>query len=179
VHGELVACSAGAFAGLALGYVVIRVTLSEVDAPKWLTAAPDWRVLLFTLSASLLAALFFGLAPALQIARQRQHKTIARQVLVGAQIAASSLLLIVAGLLVRATQHALYTDPGFGYEQMLSIDPQLSRHDYTAAAAKAYLEQMQSRLLASPGVKAVSLVQLPPMGTLSRCRTLRSRAARC
>ncbi len=154
----------GAFAGLALGYVVIRVTLSEVDAPKWLTAAPDWRVLLFTLSASLLAALFFGLAPALQIARQRQHKTIARQVLVGAQIAASSLLLIVAGLLVRATQHALYTDPGFGYEQTLSIDPQLDRHDYTPAAAKAYLEQMQNRLLASPGVKAVSLVQLPPMG---------------
>lgn len=32
------------------------------------------------------------------------------------------MLLIVAGLLARATQHALYTNPGFGYEQLLSID---------------------------------------------------------
>ena len=47
--------------------------------------------------------------PALQIARQRQHKTIARQMLVGAQVAASCVLLIVAGLLVRAdATRALY-----------------------------------------------------------------------
>ncbi len=161
----------GSAAGLALGYVVICVALIEVDAPKWLTATPDWRVLLFTVSMSLIAALFFGLAPALQIARQRQNKTIARQILVGAQVAASCVLLITAGLLVRATQHALYTDPGFGYEQLLSIDPQLGHHGYTPAAAQAYLQQIASRLLAIPGVKAVSLVALPPMGhSVSRFR---------
>jgi hypothetical protein len=99
----------------------------------------------------LAAAVFFGLAPALQIARQRQHKTMARQILVGAQVAASCVLLIVAGLLVRATQHALYTDPGFGYQQLLSIDAQLSQHGYTPAAAKAYLDQMQARLRALAG----------------------------
>ena len=154
----------GAFAGLGLGYVVIRITLVQIDAPKWLSATPDWRILLFTLLMSFAAALFFGLAPALQIARQRQHKTIARQVLVGAQIAASTILLIVAGLLVRATQHALYADPGFGYAQTVSVDPQLGQHGYSAAAAKAYLEQLQTRLLGTPGVRAVALVQLPPLG---------------
>jgi predicted permease len=154
----------GSLAGLGLGCVVLRVALGELDAPKWLSAAPDWRVLLFTVGLTLIAAIFFGLAPALQIARQRQQKTIARQILVAAQVAASCVLLIVAGLLVRATQHALYTDPGFGYEQLLSIDPGLGRHGYTAPAARAYLDQIQARLSAVPGVQAVSLVKLPPLG---------------
>jgi predicted permease len=85
-------------------------------------------------------------------------------VLVGAQVAASCVLLIVAGLLVRATHHALYSDPGFGYQQLLSIDSQLGQHGYTPAAAKSYLDQMQARLRAVPGVRSVSLVKLPPLG---------------
>ena len=154
----------GALAGLGLGIAVLRIALVKLDAPTHLSAAPDWRVLLFTLCVASLAALLFGLMPALQIARQRQHKTIARQVLVGAQVAASCVLLIVAGLLVRATHHALYSDPGFGYQQLLSIDAQLDRHGYTSSAAKSYLDRMQTRLRAVPGVRSVSLVRLPPLG---------------
>jgi predicted permease len=81
-----------------------------------------------------------------------------------AQVAASCVLLIVAALLVRATQHVLYTDPGFGYEQLISIDPQLGKHGYSPEAARAYLQQMQSRLHSVPGITSVSLVKLPPMG---------------
>jgi predicted permease len=169
---SLLLAALGALAGLALGCAVLRIALANLDAPKWLSAAPDWRVLLFTMAMTLVAALFFGLAPALQIARQRQHKAMARQLLVGAQVAASCVLLIVASLLVRATQHALYTDPGFGYQQLLSIDAQLSQHGYTPAAAKAYLAQMQVRVRATPGVRSVALVKLPPMGhTVDRERT--------
>jgi predicted permease len=155
----------GALAGLALGSATIQIVLTQMDnTPRWVSAVPDWRVLLFTIAIMFAAALFFGLMPALQIARQRQHKTIARQFLVGAQVAASCVLLIVAGLLVRATQHALYTDPGFGYQQMLSIDPHLGRHGYAPAAAQAYFDRMQARLRATPGVLSVSLVKLPPLG---------------
>ena len=161
---SLVLGAMGSIAALGLSYVAIKVILAKIDAPKWLDARPDWRVLLFTLSMTLAATLFFGLTPALQIARQRQQKTLARQFLIGAQIAASSVLLIVAALLVRATQHALYTDPGFGYERIVSIDPHLSHHGYSAAAAKNYLIQMQSQLRALPGVNAVSLVKFPPLG---------------
>jgi predicted permease len=169
---SLVLGAMGSIAALGLSYVALKVTLANLDAPKWLDARPDWRVLLFTISMTVAAALFFGLMPALQIARQRQQKTIARQVLIGAQIAASSVLLIVAVLLVRATQHALYTDPGFGYEKLVSVDPQLGRHGYNAAAAKNYLVQMQNQLRALPGVTAVSLVKLPPLGhTVSNSTT--------
>jgi len=154
----------GALAGLAMGSAVLHIALNKLDAPTWISTTPDWRVLVLTVVITFVAAGLFGLMPALQIARQRQHKTIARQVLVGAQVAASCLLLVVAGLLVRATQHALYSDPGFGYQQLLSIDAQLGQHGYTPAAAKTYLDQMQARLRAVPGVKSVSLVKLPPLG---------------
>jgi predicted permease len=161
---SLVLGALASITGLTLASVVLKVVLAKVDAPKWLSAMPDWRVLLFTVGVTLFATLFFGLMPALQIARQKQQKTIARQILVGAQIAASSVLLIVAALLLRATEHALYTDPGFGYEQLVSVDPQLGHHGYTPAAARSYLEQMRARLRAIPGVTAVSLVKFPPLG---------------
>ncbi len=166
---SLLLATLGSLAGMGLGCAALRIILAKVDAPRWLTVTPDWRVLLFTVAATLAAALFFGLAPALQIARQRQRKTLVRQILVGAQVAASCVLLIVTALLVRATQHALFTDPGFGYEQLLTIDSQLGTHGYTPQAAKAYLDRLQARVAAMPSVRSVSLVRLPPLGhTVSR-----------
>jgi predicted permease len=159
----------GAIAGLGLSYVCLRVALSRLPVPGWLSATPDWRVLVFTFGSAMVAALLFGFAPALQIARQRQRKTIIRQILIAAQVAASCVLLIVAGLLVRATQHVLYTDPGFAYQSLLSVDPQLRHYNYKPAAAKAYLDRFQERLRGLPGVQSVSLMQLPPLGhTISR-----------
>jgi predicted permease len=159
----------GAVAGIGLSYAIMRIALVWLDAPKWLTATPDWRVLLFTAGMMLIAAAFFGMAPAVQLARQHQRRTIARQILLAAQVAASCVLLIVSGLLVRATQHVLFTDPGFGYQSTISIDPQLGQHGYSEARAKSYLGQMESRLRALPEVRSVSLVRLPPMGhTVSR-----------
>jgi len=154
----------GATAGLGLSSIGLRVALTQFHAAGWLSATPDWRVLVFTFGMALAAAVFFGFAPALQIARQRQRKTMVRQILIAAQVAASCLLLIVSGLLVRATLHVLYTDPGFAYEELLSVDPQLAQHNYSPAAAQAYLDAMRERIRALPGVKSVSLVKLPPMG---------------
>jgi predicted permease len=154
----------GGITGLVLASAVLKIALTQFDAPKWLTAAPDLRVVLFTAAIAFVSTIFFGLTPALQIARQRQHKTTARHILVGAQVAASCVLLIVASLLVRAAHHALYTEPGFGYERLVSIDAQLGQHGYSAGAAKGYLDQMQVRLSAVPGVRSVSLVLLPPLG---------------
>jgi predicted permease len=154
----------GSAAGMALGYGVLRVLMAKFGMPAWIDAAPDWRVMLFAGGLALVSSILFGLAPALQIARQRQRKPIARQILMGTQVAASAVLLIVAGLLVRAVHHAIYTNPGFGYEQVLSINPGLEGHGYTPIAARAYLEELESRLRAVPGVTSVGLSSMPPLG---------------
>ena len=166
---SLVLALMGSAAGMLLAWGALKIVLAKTASPVWLSATPDWRVLAFVVAMALMATMLFGFAPALQIARQRQRKTLARQLLVGAQIAASCVLLIVASLLVRAALHALYANPGFGYERVISIDPGLGKHGYLPAAAEEYLGQLRSRLQALPGVTVVSLVKLAPLGhTIAR-----------
>jgi predicted permease len=153
----------GAMAALPISYVALRATLVYADAPSWMSAAPDWRVLVFTAAIGLIAACFFGLMPTLQMVRRKRGKMFAHQFVICVQVAASCVLLILAGLLVRATLHTIYADPGFAYEQVLSIDSGLRDHGYTPAAAQAYLDQLQDRLRAVPGVVSVSMAFDPPL----------------
>lgn len=154
----------GAAAGLALGTVMLRSLMTWSGAPAWIDASPDWRVIAFTASIGLAAALLFGLAPALQVARLRPRATRTRTLLISAQVAASCVLLIVAGLLVRALHHAASGDPGFEYQQVVTIDPRLSLHGYAPAPALAYLDLLQNRLRALPGVESTSLATSAPLG---------------
>ena len=69
----------GSGAGLALGYVVVRVILAKTEAPAWTSATPDWRLFLFAAGMALASAVFFGLTPALQIVRQKGAHELADQ----------------------------------------------------------------------------------------------------
>jgi len=158
---SLLLAMVGSAAGVGLSCAVLQTAFAAIDTPAWISAAPDWRVLLVALGVGFVAAALFGLAPALQIARQRQQKTTARQVLTGVQLAVSCILLIAAGLLVHAVHHVLHADPGFGYEQVLGINPELETHGYTAAAARTYLSELTSRLRVIPGVESVALSKMP------------------
>jgi predicted permease len=153
----------GSMAALPLSYVVLRLALIHADAPAWMSALPDWRVLLFTGAMGFAAAFSFGLLPAMQLSRQKKQKTLWQQLIVCAQVGASSVLLILAGLLVRATLHTMYSDPGFGYEHVLSIDPGLHDNGFTPSTAQAYLDELQSRLRTVPGVISVSMALSPPL----------------
>jgi predicted permease len=154
----------GAIAGLALGYVVLRGMMVMANTPAWLNPAPDWRMVLFAIGIGFASAIMFGLTPALQVARQRHRATRMRQVLIGAQIAASCVLVIVSALLVRALDHAVTTNPGFEYLQVVSIDPGLAAHGYSASSARTYLNTLQSRLRNLPGVESVSMTSSAPLG---------------
>src|ERR1700729_3033477 len=95
--------------------------------------------------------------------RRKKNRSLWHQFVVCAQVGASCVLIILAGLLVRATLHTLYADPGFGYEQVLSIDPGMGEHGYTSSSAQAWLDQLQNRLRAVPGVTSVSIAMNPPL----------------
>jgi len=154
----------GSAAGLALGYGIFRMLMSVSDVPAWLNPTPDWRVILFAVGIGFAAAVLFGLTPALQLARQRQRAGWLRHVLIGAQVAGSCVLLIVAGLLVRALERGMNAHPGFEYQQVVSIEPALAAHGYSPAAARAYLDALQTRLHGIPGVQSTSLAAFVPLG---------------
>jgi predicted permease len=161
---SLVLAALGSVAGLALGTIALRWILSITEAPPWLNPSLDWRVIGFTLAISFFAAILFGFTPALQLAKQRQSAVRMRQFLIGAQVAASCVLVIVAGLLVRALNHAMLDDPGFNYAQVVSIDPRLSNYGYSAEQARAYFEQLRNAMISLPGIDSISLARVPPLG---------------
>lgn len=169
---SLVLAFLGSVAGTILGYVVLRAVLARTGAPPWLNPAPDWRVMLFAIGLTVAAAVLFGLAPALQSVRQRPRATLMRQILIGAQVAASCVLLIVAGLLVRAVNHGLSVHPGFEYRNVVSINPGLASHGYSPAQAQVYLDTLQSQLRALPGVESVALASTPPLGGMKTITTV-------
>jgi predicted permease len=154
----------GALVALPLSSIAVRLILNQTDAPAWMTAAPDWRVAAFTAAMGCIASILFALLPTLRLAwGKNSRKAFAHQFVVGAQVAASCVLLILASLLVHATLHTLYTDPGFGYQQVLSIDPGMREHGYTPVTARAYLETLETRLRNVPGVAAVAIAEIPPL----------------
>jgi predicted permease len=154
----------GAAAGLGLSCLAFRMMTVLADTPKWMSTTPDWRVLSFAAALAILSSIFFGFAPALQLTRKKHRRTIARQFLVGAQVAASCVLLILSSLLVRAMLHTIYSSPGFGYEQVVTVSPQLYDHDYKPSAANDYMNRLVTQLRAVPQVTSVALVKLPPLG---------------
>ena len=129
----------GSLVAIPLSWCVLNIAFAYAEAPAWMSAVPDWRVLLFTAATGFVAALSFGSLPALQMIRRKKGKGFGQQFVVCAQVAASCLLLTLAGLLTRAALHMLYANPGFGYQQVLSIDPGLSNHGYTPPLQKNIL----------------------------------------
>ena len=97
-------------------------------APLTVSLDPDFRVFAYALAISLITGFAFGLAPALRASKldltsalkeegvsfgARMSRSRLRSLLVGSQVAASMMLLIAAGLLVRGLVRVPGVDTGF------------------------------------------------------------------
>ncbi|MGH9846737.1 MAG: FtsX-like permease family protein [Blastocatellia bacterium] len=135
-----------------------------------LSFSPDWRVLGFALLLSLLSSVAFGLVPALRATRPDLIAVIKddsaafgggltrswlRNGLVVAQVALCLLLLIPAGLLLRALTSVLAADPGFEAKKLLVVFYSLELSGYDETRAQLFSRQLQERLAALPGVQSV------------------------
>jgi hypothetical protein len=135
---------AGGAAGLALYFAMIQASESFVAAEMDMTsgtAAPlDLGVVLFTLAASLAAAVWFGITPALAsartdvvtalkeggVARLRGYRWFGmRNLFVVYQVAASLMFLLITGYVVVGYQRSTGVDPGFDTSNIavVPLDP--------------------------------------------------------
>ena len=92
-----------------------------------------------------------------------------RNVFVVGQITMSLLLVIAAGLFLRALQHAASVQPGFDQERVDVVTLDLSIAGYRDEAGRIFVRQLLDRISAMPGVEsATASVDLPldggPMG---------------
>ncbi len=182
----------GAAAGLAVGVWGARLllALSPGDLPRnealasssfW-TALVDWRLLAFTVGISVVTAILFGLAPALQLARpdlglilkegsgtrgstnRRAART--RSGLVIAETALAMTLLVAATLLIRTFVALHDVRPGFDPRGVLTLQTYLAGSKYeTTSRVEVLKRAVIERLEALPGVDvAATAISLPTEG---------------
>ncbi|HVS66340.1 MAG TPA: ABC transporter permease [Thermoanaerobaculia bacterium] len=179
----------GGMIGLLLAHLAIRLVraIEPGRLPRLDEVAIDGRVLLFTLSVSLLTGIVFGLAPALFAARTELRDVLAEggrsgaggrrtpawSLLVGAEVALAMVLLVGAGLLLKGLWTLLRVDPGFRTSEVLTLDVTVPNVDppeeYDAQvyreherAVGAFLERFETALSAAPGVERVALTSSLP-----------------
>lgn len=174
---------AGGVLGVALAAWLVRLLPLMVPVQQafpmrlGLDLGIDPRVLAFTLGLSLITGIVFGLSPALQAAgvdlasslRDRaggaQLTPGGRNTLVVVQVAASLLLLVVAGLFLRAVQHSYASDPGFDPDGVaLGIVDLEHIQGYPKARGVEFYRTVIQRLEARPEVQSAALASHVPLG---------------
>ncbi|MEZ5402113.1 MAG: ABC transporter permease [Bryobacteraceae bacterium] len=160
-----VLAAGGAGLGLLLGgWANHTLGLMLPAMPKALNVALhldlNWRVAAITAAVSLGAALLFGLSPALEqtratISHTRQSRR--RDALVVVQVAVSLLLLITAGLFLRALSSAENLDPGFATGQRLTARLYISPPEYTEESGRVFYQRLLDEVTAAPGVRGAAL----------------------
>jgi putative ABC transport system permease protein len=134
--------------------------------------------LLFTFFVGIASTFLFGLAPAVQTTRldlitalkekegtaSKGSKLWGRNVIVGAQVALSVLLLVVSAILFEGFKSEIEKGPGFRTNslQLMSFDPGLIRYD--ESQRKVFYKQLLENTQNSPGIVSAALAQCVPMG---------------
>src|SRR6266545_4433599 len=153
------------FAGWGTAFLAHFLAQSSTPLPL----APDGRALLFTVVASLLTAVVFGLAPAWRLSRldlitaiKDQGTAVAgtartrlQPLLVVGQVALSVLLLAGAGLFARTLRNLRTLDFGFQSENLIAFSVDSGRWRPDAAQS----ELLQRRLLAELETLPVPLMR--------------------
>ena len=167
----------GSAGGIAIALTATRA-LERLPLPDEISLdlAPDYRAIAFALAVSLVAGVVFGLAPALQAARTDIAKRIRDDApssgfrrtkfstaLIVGQLALSLLLLVAAGLFLRALQRGNRIDPGFDAAGVSIASLNTESWGYDSTTGRAFYRELRGRLEAVPGVTAVSFSNVIPL----------------
>jgi putative ABC transport system permease protein len=172
------------------GSTVLGIALSAVAVPALVRLAPatisrltsaslDLRVLGFSAMLSVATAFIFGLVPAIRASRidlqasihgdtrKTAHAptSIARRVLVAADVALAVVLLVGAGLMIRSVGRLLDVHPGFDPDHVLTMQISMVGQAYRKDEAVAMkTEAMLAKLRSLPGVEAAAAAGQIPLG---------------
>jgi predicted permease len=180
IESALLALSGG-IAGVALAYAATSalVAIGPVGIPRLARIEVSGATLAFTAGVAALAALLFGVLPAVASSSSKtlgairdggrsttlsRHGHRTRNALVIAQVALAFVLVISAGLMVRSFEALRSVDPGFSADRMLTFEVRPLPTKYTDAPAVArFYDGLLARLAAVPGATSVGGISGLPL----------------
>lgn len=173
----------GGAAGLGLARLMTSAAVLLLPAfpiPINLSTPLDSRVVLFSLSLSLIAALLSGLAPALEAAKTDvisglkeesqgpRDRARLRHAFVVVQVAFSTLLVVMAAVFAGGLERATSIDRGFDPRGVDVAMVDLSMAGYTEATGPSFAREVMDRVRRLPGIQSASLAdRIPGPGTMS------------
>lgn len=176
---SLLLAAAGALIGVPLAIWASHALagLQTFGVPLLQDAAVDPMALAVTIGLTALAGAACGLLPAWHLSRgdgAQQNAThqrtagrtaaLARSTLVVVEVALACVLLVGAGLLFRSFGALLEVDLGFEPQQAMAWRVDAPRSFASQAEAAQYLEGVKRAVAALPGVEAVGLSDVLPLG---------------
>ncbi len=179
---SMVLAAAGGVVGVLFALLGIRmlVPLISDSLPSIMVEriGLNTPVLLFTVAATLLCGLLFGLAPTLRVSRADLvgelkeggrgsaggSRSSLRSALVVAEVALSVILLTGAGLMVQSIRQLRAVDKGFNEEGIFTAEVPLPASRYRERdESRAFYQDLHRRVEALPGVQAASMTQILPL----------------
>src|SRR5215471_8114448 len=165
----------GGILGIGLAYASQRLLIQEL--PAYLTARKasihiSLPVLSFSIAATLVAVVFFGLLPALQFSRRELTQVMqsgvqrvtagwgkqTRNVLIAGQIALSLTLLAAAATSIRTFLRLMHTDLGYDPSHAAALGIPVHQNTYgTWEERSAYFDRLQQKIASTPDVTGVAL----------------------
>jgi putative ABC transport system permease protein len=171
--------------GGALGLLIATWGLGVIETlgakinPMFTDIRIDLRTLGFTFALSILTALLFGLAPALQLSKPDLTNSLKeggrgagglgvrnrlRSGLVISEIAMTLILLVCAGLLIKTVLRITQVDKGFNSDNVLTMNIGLPAARYPKPENSIqFYQQITDRIAAIPGVKAAGITSVMPL----------------
>lgn len=185
VESGILAVLGGGF-GIVFAIIATKALLSiaPADIPRVSDIAVDGRALLFTMAATLVTGLLFGLMPALQAGKSDVQQVLKentrgatgtrnrlRSALVVSEIAIALVLSVGAGLMVRSFVRLLNVNPGFETANILAFDVSLPYTKYPQSgmpgayneATGAFYRDALEKIAAIPGVTSVGMTSALPL----------------
>jgi predicted permease len=177
---SLLLAAAGAAGGVlvaqALGSALVRFMSTDGNR-LFFDLGLDARVLAFASAIAAVAAIVFGVAPALRATRHSaaaavrtvrgmtdsRERFALRRVLVGVQVMLSLVLVVFSLLFVRTAMNLATVDPGFRTEGILVADFDPHAAAVPPARQAQFERELRERIAAVPGVSFVADAAIEPL----------------
>ncbi len=177
---SLVMAGLGGAIGIGLGQVMLKTLMAKIpfDLPSEADIRLSLPVLLFTVSATTLAGVFFGCAPAWQASRVDPNETLKeggragtttskhrlRRILVVAEFALALTLLAAAGLAMHSFWNVTRVDLGIRKDHLLTFRLPVSQKRFSRSEEiNPYYQQILEKVRAVLGVVNVSAATGGPL----------------
>jgi putative ABC transport system permease protein len=158
---------------VAWGGLKLFAAAAPVDLPRIDEVGIDWRVIGFAGVASLLSTILCGVFPAWRLAGTDPVRGVrgqgtgdrirAREWLVTAEVALSTLLLVIGGLLTMSFLRVMRADKGFETAHVITQDVSFLHPKYAAGGRNRFVPLVVEKLREIPGVRAVGVTSTLPL----------------